>query len=46
MYMRKSEVSINFKSIKVWSKLPADIRTSGSLNVFMDKLRNYFLLRY
>ena len=26
--MRKSEMSINFKSIKVWNKLPADIRTS------------------
>ena len=26
--MRKSEMSINVKSIKVWSKLPADIRTS------------------
>ena len=26
--MRKSEISINFKSIKVWNKLPADIRTS------------------
>ena len=31
--MRKSEMSINFKSIKVWNKLPADIRTSDSLNV-------------
>ena len=41
--MRKSEMSINFKSIKVWNKLPADIRTADSLNVFMDKLRNYFL---
>ena len=30
--MKKLEMSINFKSIKVWSKLPADIRT----NVFMD----------
>ena len=46
--MRKSELSINFKSIKVWNKLPstADIRTSDSLNVFMDNLRNYFLSRY
>ena len=44
--MRKSEMSINFKSIEVWNKLPADIRTSDSLNVFMDNLRNYFLSRY
>ena len=44
--MRKSEMSINFKSIQVWNKLPADIRTSDSLNVFMDNLRNYFLSRY
>ena len=41
--MRKSEMSINFKSIKVWNKLPDDIRTSDSLNSFMDNLRNYFL---
>ena len=34
--MRKSEMYINFKSIKVWNKLPADVRTSDSLNVFMD----------
>ena len=34
--MRKSEMSINFKSIKVWNKLPADIPAS-------DSLRNYFL---
>ena len=39
--MRKSEMSINFKSIKLWNKLPADIRTSDSLNVFIDNLRNY-----
>ena len=39
--MRKSEMSINFKSIKVWNKLPADICTADSLNVFMDNLRNY-----
>ena len=39
--MRKSEMSINFKSIKVWNKLPADIRTSNSINVFMANLRNY-----
>ena len=38
--MKKSEMSINFKSIKVWNKLPSDIRTSDSLNVFMDNLRN------
>ena len=44
--MRKSEMSINFKSIKVWNKLPADIRSAGSLNVFMDNLRKYFLSRY
>ena len=40
--MRKSEMSINFKSIKIWNKLPTDIRTSDSLNVFMDNLRNYY----
>ena len=28
---RKSEMSINLKSIKSWNKLPADIRTSDSL---------------
>ena len=39
--MRKSEMSINFKSIKVWNKFSFDIRTSNSLNVFMDNLRNY-----
>ena len=44
--MGKSEMSINFKSIKVWNKLPADIRTDDSLNVFMDNLRKYFLSRY
>ena len=44
--MRKSKMSINFKSIKVWTKLPSDIPTSNSLNVFMDNLRNYFLSRY
>ena len=44
--MRKSEMSINFKSIKVWNKLPADICTSDSLNIFMDNLRNYFLSQY
>ena len=38
--MRKSEMSINFKSIKVWNKLPADIRASDSLNVLMNNLRN------
>ena len=44
--MRKSEMSINFISIKGWNKLLADIRTSDSLNVFMENLRNYFLSRY
>ena len=44
--MKKSEMSLNFKSIKVCNKLPADIRTSDSLNVLMDNLRNYFLSRY
>ena len=39
--IRKSEMSINFKSIKVLNKLPADIHTLDSLNVFMDNLRNY-----
>ena len=32
-------MSINFTSIKVWNKLPADIPTSDSLNVFMDNFR-------
>ena len=36
----------NMKSIKVWDKLPADIRSSDSLNVFMDNLRNYFISQY
>ena len=44
--IKGSEMSINFKSIKVWNKLPADIRTFDSSNVFMENLRNYFLLRY
>ena len=44
--IRKSEMSINFKSNKVWNKLPADIRTSDSLNVFTNNLRTYFLTRY
>ena len=44
--MRKSEMPIHFKSIKVLNKLVADIRTSGSLNLFMDNLRNYFLSQY
>ena len=48
--MKKSEMSINFKRIEVWNKLPADICTSDhlsdSLNVFMDNLRNYYLSRY
>ena len=38
--MKKSEMSINFKSLK------SDIRTSDSLNVFMDNLRNFCLSRY
>ena len=29
--MRKSEMSVNVKSIKVSNKIPADIRTTGSL---------------
>ena len=29
--MRKSEMPINFKSIKVWTKLPADIRIHRTL---------------
>ena len=44
--MRKVEMSINFKSIKVWNNLPTDVRTSDSLNVFMNNFRNYFLSRY
>ena len=46
--MIKSEMSINFKSIKVWNKLSADIRTSYSFNVYIyvDNLRNYYLSRY
>ena len=44
--MEKSELSINFKSIKVWNKLPADIRISDSLSVFMYNLRNYYLSRH
>ena len=44
--MRKSEMFINFKGIKVWNNLPADIPISDSLNVFMDNLRNYFFSRY
>ena len=43
---RKLEMSMNFKSIKVWNKLPADICTSHSLNIFMDNLWNYYLSRY
>ena len=44
--MKKSEMSMNFKSIKVWNMRPADIRTSDSLNVFKDELSSslmYFL---
>ena len=44
--MRKSEMSINFKSIKVWNKLPAGVCTAVSLNVFVDNLRKYFLSLY
>ena len=44
--MKKSEMSINFKSIEVWNKLPADIRTSDSFGVFMYILKNYNLSRY
>ena len=44
--MKKFEMSINFKSIKVWNMLPADIRTADSINVFMDNFRNYFLSRH
>ena len=44
--MRKSEMSIHFKSVEVWNKLPAYICTADSLNVFMHNLRNYFLSRY
>ena len=44
--MKKSEMFINIINIKVSKKLPADIRTSDSLNVFVDKLRNYFLSSY
>ena len=44
--IKKSEMSTYFKGIKVWNKLPADIRTSDSLYVFMDNLRNYCLSRY
>ena len=34
--MRKTEMSVNFKSIQVWNKLSADMRTSDSINVFMN----------
>ena len=45
--MKKSEMSTYFKSTKVWNKLPADIcSTSDSLNLFMNKLRNYYLSLY
>ena len=44
--MKKSKMSINFKSIKIWNKLPVDIRTSDSLNVFMDNLWTHCLSRY
>ena len=42
-YMKKSEMSVNFKSIKVWNKLPADIPKSDSLYVFKDNLKNHNL---
>ena len=34
--MKKLGISMNLKNIKVWNELPAVIRTSDSLNVFMD----------
>ena len=37
--MKKSEKPVNYKSKKVWITLPADIRTSDSLNVSKDNLR-------
>ena len=42
-YMKKSEMYINFKSMKVWNNLSADIRTyiSDSFNVFMDNFLTY-----
>ena len=43
---KKSKMSINFKSINVWNKLPTYIHTSDSLNIFMDNLRNYCLSLY
>ena len=39
--MKKSELSIKFKSIEIWNK--PNIRTLNSLNVFVDNLRNYLL---
>ena len=42
--MKKSDMFINFKSIKVCNRLTADIRISDSLNVFMDNLNNHYLL--
>ena len=45
-HMKKSEMPIIFKMIKVWQKLPADVCISDSLNVFVDNSRNYFLSRY
>ena len=41
--MKKSEMSINFQNIKILNKLPADIRISDSLNIFMNNLRNHYL---
>ena len=37
---RKSEMSINFKNIKVWNKHPADICPAYTLNLFTNNLRN------
>ena len=44
--MKKFEMSINFSSIKAspLNELPDDIRTSDSLNVFMDNLMYYLSL--
>ena len=44
--MKKLEMSMNFESIKVWNKLPADIRILDSLNVFMNNSGNHYLSLY
>ena len=45
--LRKSEMSINFKSIKVIGTSFQLIFVHRTLlNVFMDNLRNYYLSRY